>query len=247
MTAWPWLHEDLFLQQNWIGLQDFRLDSFEGPAPSQTDVIATFVEEGQGASNSNLDQYTRHNKAVPAILTPGEACRANIEASQHALNTQSSNQADSSTLFSRYNSQLPSSMALFADRDLESAKLCENAAVTSTQMTVLSELIAYARQASLEPPSRGGHATYWYSMSMRLRESFNLFSELGPNASAILCLDYLVHLYWENFWALWPMISVYFIDASIIEPVLYLAISSIGAMYGRSKASHFGVLLHKVL
>jgi hypothetical protein len=82
---------------------------------------------------------------------------------------------------------------------------------------------------------------------MRVREAFNLFSAESPNASVVHCLDHLVHLYWENFWALWPMISAYSFDTNNINPVLYLAISSIGAMYGGSKASHFGVLLHEAL
>ena len=114
-------------------------------------------------------------------------------------------------------------------------------------MAVVTEMIAYARQMSLEVRARGSHVTYWYSMSMRVREAFNMFSAEIPNTSTIHCLDHLVQLYWENFWALWPMISAYSFDINSISPVLYLTLGSVGAMYGGPKASHFGVLLHEAL
>lgn len=245
MTAWPWLHEDLFLQQNWIGLPDYGPDFLDGSGLTQANLAATFLESEQGASNAGFDQDIRHSGMH--TLTPREAFHATVMGSKQAYNAQSSSQMDSNPVFTRSNSRLPGSMASFAAQDSTAANSRQNDQVTSMQTTVLSELIAYARQASLEPPSRGGHATYWYSMSMRVREAFNMYSAESPNASAIHCLDHLVHLYWENFWALWPMISAYSFDTNNISPVLYLAISSIGAMYGGQKASHFGVLLHEAL
>lgn len=247
MIAWPWLHEDLFLQQNWTGLPDSESEFLDATSLAYTDMTANFLSGSQDVSSAVVHPHSRHTDMDTMMLAPGEAFRATVMGSRHANDVQSLGQMEKSPIYPQSGSQLPSSMASLTSQDSMTANFQQKDRVTSMQMTLLSELIAYARQGNLEPPSRGGHATYWYSMSMRMREAFNLFSPESPNASVVHCLDHLVHLYRENFWALWPMISAYSFDANNINPILYLAICSIGAMYGGSKASHFGVLLHEAL
>ena len=244
MTAWPWLHEDLFLQQNWSGWPDLGQDFFDEAAPAPGDLTTTFSGEVRGVNETFDRRYTDMNNAV---LAPEEAPLASTMAPGYTYTAQPMMQADNNPPFSRLDPVIAGSTAPLASQDRNSVHLQQKDRVSSTQVTVLAELIAYARQASLEPPVKGGHATYWYSMSMRVREAFNIFSDESSNAPLVHCLDHLVYLYWEHFWALWPMISAYSFDTNHINPVLYLAISSIGAMYGGAKSSHFGVLLHEAL
>lgn len=245
MTAWPWLHEDLFLQQNWTGWPDIGQDFFHESTSADGDITATFAGEVRGVNESFINR--RHTEIEAAVLAPEEAPRASDMPPHNMYIAQPMVQAENNQSFSGLEPARPSSTLPLSSQDLISAHLQQKDRVSSIQATVLAELIAYARKASLEPPLRGGHATYWYSMSMRVREAFNIFPDESPDAPLVHCLDYLVYLYSENFWALWPMISAYSFDTNHINPVLYLAISSIGAMYGGARSSHFGVLLHEAL
>lgn len=250
MTAWPWLHEDLFLQQNWDGWTGFGPEFLDESSLAHGDMNATFLGTGQDVGNVVANQTGVVTSVDTAMLASGGNSRATAMAPIHVHTAHPISQADNTSTLPLSNSGHSGNMAPVTFPDSTAVNIQQKECVsriTNIQMAVVSELIAHARQASLEPPSRGGHVTYWYAMSMRVREAFNLYSAESPNASVIHCLDHLVQLYWENFWALWPMISAYSFDTNSISPVLYLAISSIGAMYGGAKASHFGVLLHEAL
>lgn len=245
MTAWPWLHEDLFLQQDWTGFEP----GFADPSIlASTDMTANFLSLGQDLDHTSATQNSHYTSALDTISAGDMHSHQGILPLPDMHTAQLMNQAEALRYPSRSGLQQQGNVAALAIQSSNAVNAQQNGTrVTNVQLAVVSELIAYARQASLEPLSRGGHVTYWYSMSMRVREAFNIYSAESPNASVIHCLDHLVHLYWENFWSLWPMISAYAFDTHSISPVLYLALSSIGAMYGGSKASHFGVLLHEAL
>jgi Fungal specific transcription factor domain len=244
MTAWPWLHEDFFLQQDWTGFEPGFVDA---SIMGSTEMTVNFSNVGHDTGHMAASRNGQYTSAVDMMPAGGMRPHDGITPPQNVHTVHLINQPEVIRDRPRSDLQQQGNHAPISLQSSGAANAQQNGnRIANVQMTVVSELIAYARQASLEP-SRGGHVTYWYSMSMRVREAFNMHSAESPNASVIHCLDHLVHLYWENFWALWPMISAYAFDTHSISPVLYLAISSIGAMYGGSKASHFGVLLHEAL
>jgi hypothetical protein len=245
MTAWPWLHEDLFLQQDWTGFEPGFVDA---SIMGSTEMMASFLNVGHDTDHMAATRNGQYTSAIDMIPAGEMRSQDGVIPPQDVHTAQLINQPEVVRDPSRSDLQQQGNNAPISLQSSGVANAQQNGnRITNVQMAVVSELIAYARQASLEPSSSGGHVTYWYSMSMRVREAFNMYYAESPNASVIHCLDHLVHLYWENFWALWPMISAYAFDTHSISPVLYLALSSIGAMYGGPKASHFGVLLHEAL
>lgn len=58
------------------------------------------------------------------------------------------------------------------------------------------------------------------------------------------CVSAFVTLYEQNFWPLWPLVSRFQLDLHTFHPFLYLAMASIGAMYGGKNAASFGMTLH---
>lgn len=75
----------------------------------------------------------------------------------------------------------------------------------------------------------------------------DLESLQGPHPNHDKPLGTFVQLYLEHFWQLWPLCSRYQFDSAIFEPLFYLAMASIGAMYSGRKGSVFGTMLHNRL
>lgn len=51
----------------------------------------------------------------------------------------------------------------------------------------------------------------------------------------------------DNFWILWPLFAKHTFDVSNLHPILYLTLTSIGAMYGGKETSCYGAVMHEKL
>jgi hypothetical protein len=100
---------------------------------------------------------------------------------------------------------------------------------------------------SLKPQAERTSPAYWYSMSLRIQNAFQLRSLQDLNQSKPHYLDYFVQLYQNNFFHLWPFFARHTFDSSRLHPVLYLALGAIGSMYGGNHSSQYGSLMHQHL
>ena len=74
-----------------------------------------------------------------------------------------------------------------------------------------------------------------------------MFSFPFQRAESSHILRGFVGLYLLNFGPLWPLLSNQGLNCDLIQPLLYLTLASIGAMYGGAQAAHFGTILHNRL
>ena len=100
---------------------------------------------------------------------------------------------------------------------------------------------------SLKPQAERTSPAYWYSMSPRIQNAFQLSSLQDLDQSKPHYLDYFVQLYQNNFFHLWPFLPRHTFDPNRLHPVLYLALGTIGSMYGGNHSSQYGSLMHEHL
>ena len=82
----------------------------------------------------------------------------------------------------------------------------------------------------------------WVSSSARVRRI------IGEDSfsSDIVC-SVFIDQYFDNFHPLWPLVPSERTDIASIHPLLYLTLTSIGALYSRSWKATYGSFLHKIL
>lgn len=84
-------------------------------------------------------------------------------------------------------------------------------------------------------------------MSPRIQNAFQLSSLQDLDQPKPHYLDYFVQLYENNFSHLWPFFARHTFDPNRLHPVLYLALGTIGSMYGGNHSSQYGSLMHESL
>ena len=112
----------------------------------------------------------------------------------------------------------------------------------SDQTQVVNELVTFASCYSNSSTRQPEPPEYWKGMSGTINVAFHLDSPTnGPQESI---LSHFVDLYLKHFGPLWPLISLQNLDLDQIHPLLYLVLTSIGAMYGGPAACKYGVCMH---
>lgn len=193
--AWPWLHEDLFLQQD-----------------------------------LNLDWFDNHNEPTVGVanFATSQAMFGTIDAALvtdvNAVGYQSS--SDGANIFMT----LPS-------RDARRTQLIDS---------LIASACAYASSPLATVTGQLLKATFYENLrvnKLNFVEVFDLEVSLEDDDSHGVFARF-IQLYLDNFWPLWPLSPrQYFHDFSF-EPVLYLAMASIGAMYGSRSEGVMGTMLH---
>ena len=208
--AWPWLHEDIFLQK------DLNLDWFDVPQAS--------VDQNNGDIHvAQLDELCAihnmpHTQRLGTPLNPPgvDVCGT--------LDQQDADAVGEEPFVS------PKQMAITALIDSASAwtkQLSKAKHSTSTIVSFHAGLTSFSEQIAL---------------TFDIATAAPDYHDHPGN-----CLATFLRLYFDHFWPLWPLISKYQWDTQEIPPLLYLAMVSIGAMYGGKQASAFGTMLHNRL
>lgn len=113
--------------------------------------------------------------------------------------------------------------------------------VSTVQNKIINELVSYA-SSPVPTDQRSDPSAYWQFMSPRIRFAFQLNSSSKDSTSS--ALQSFVDLYFRHFGPLWPLISLQDLDLDSMHPLLYLVLTSIGAMYGGLGASNYGAAMH---
>src|SRR3981081_2761807 len=90
--------------------------------------------------------------------------------------------------------------------------------------------------------TKAGRAAHWPFISTKVRDGFSLQNEQSQHSPH--ALQVFIDLYLQHFGPLWPLLSRQNLDYDLLHPLLYLTLTSIGAMYGGIQSAHFVTLMH---
>ncbi|KAN0116950.1 hypothetical protein V8E51_002927 [Hyaloscypha variabilis] len=96
-----------------------------------------------------------------------------------------------------------------------------------SEKEIVEELVEYSSNPRRLRDSRDTRAEYWLSISRRIQKTFRLEDEIG---------DVSLHI-----------LQSFNFDMDLLHPLLYLTLSSIGAMYSGLKECHFGQMMHECI
>lgn len=204
VLAWPWLHENLFLQG------DMNLDWYE---------ISARTEQAEAVDIAGT--YS----SVPAVPQDG---------------------LDTEQLHHVNGGRLPSS---HVSGDVG----CDD----TNRAKYVEEVVKIASQISQEGAFQGQPSQ---QRILFLRDVARLYGQLEKlfdlpatdgcqdiESRTVCSFQSFLLLYKNHFWPLWPFTPRYSFDHDEFDPLLYLAMVSIGSMYGGRQSSRFGSVLHECL
>ncbi|CAI4217822.1 unnamed protein product [Parascedosporium putredinis] len=215
---WPWLHENLYLPSSY---DELIFGTLQGPgllnAPPPGDSAAGRGRSRLLTQRLHGEVYTRvdHSEGPGAGgpgMTPhthahiGEALPPNNNADDDNGNNGGPYPKDASR-------RSDSSYAGHAGR-----------------IRVVDELVGFASCYRGERPgTTANHAAHWRAMSYKVKEAFEIHADAAPADTPLL--DHFVHLFVQHFEPLWPLFSPQTLDIHQLHPLLYLVLTTIGAMY----------------
>ncbi|KIW68452.1 hypothetical protein PV04_04395 [Phialophora macrospora] len=220
-ASWPFLHESLFLS-NQPAVPFGNLDYPEFEFNGQTILGDTGDPCSLGEQNINFQTITLPAQPTQATGNAGDPVVDDNQIPRpptpsHAVNSQ----------------------GLFAS--------CQNLPrpddTNSDQARIVNELVTYASSFTNLSDHGPKPSAYWASISSRINAAFELSPR--PGESDAPTLRYFVDLYFKHFGPLWPLISLRNLELDNMHPLLFLVLTSIGAMYGGRSASSYGVLMHE--
>ncbi|RGP71297.1 zinc finger protein [Fusarium sporotrichioides] len=122
---------------------------------------------------------------------------------------------------------------------------------TALKQRAVDDLISLASQyqnSSVDASVCG----FWSRATSDLVTAFDFGSDLDANCNTSLkrtteALDHFIKLYIDHFHPLWPMLPRRTLINRNLHPVLYLVLTSIGAMYLGPVGSQYGAMMHNVV
>lgn len=107
------------------------------------------------------------------------------------------------------------------------------------QQRLTDELVSYAAMLTMSEALSSEHGEYWISTSKRVSNIFQIDTPFPETT-----MQGFIDLYLQHFWPLWPVLAKQNLDVNRLHPLLYLVLSSIGAMYGGPGSICFGRMMH---
>ncbi|KAH8805338.1 hypothetical protein F5884DRAFT_444730 [Xylogone sp. PMI_703] len=116
----------------------------------------------------------------------------------------------------------------------------------SARSELVNELVRHALDREPEFDNAQSRKGYWRASSLKLFEVFSWANFQVPDPNVPILYRF-VDLFKENFYPSWPVMPVFGSDPDIFHPILYLTMTSIGAMYAESAYRQYGALMHESL
>ena len=111
---------------------------------------------------------------------------------------------------------------------------------------VVENLVAYAAGSAFTPDDRTIRRRYWESISLQIAEIFGAPNERSSSDPRRTLYE-LVETYLDKFNVLWPLLNHEQLDPDTHHPILFLVVTSIGAMFGQEVQREYGSLMHQRL
>lgn len=196
-VLWPWLHEDLFLQND-VNIDWFDISTSAGPIDMDDSSIALPYDQAQSSHDVGLlNEHQRHQSAqAPDERGFDDPFRLNAVEALVSAASLSTKGKSADTRLNAHGSSFLSGIS----------SICKQIE-TAFEFTSLDKYGSY-------------HQTTCHSLRMFLQ------------------------LFEKHFWPLWPFTPHFMFQSCDFDPLLCLAMISIGAMYGTRQASVFGSMLH---
>lgn len=242
VTPWPWLHENLFLSGNNIG------------------ILA--ANAGQDISFSGED--------MPGVHLAGFQPPHSRDHEQNQRQSQAQNQQHFDTVVSCSNDNLDSlaaaavSIAPPAGPDVVASLnspsyngnecTCSRDDCTPCKERAVDALVSLAAHAAKGTRDKPG--TYpkaidlWSQASQGIVACFCFEPKPGQEhvvSTTETLLQHFVRLYSEHFHQLWPLLPRRALESGEMHPLLYLVLASIGAMYTSGSGPECGTFLHNAV
>lgn len=233
--TWPWLHENLFLEDDafdsWpeAGALAVTHSTNLYPNPLLDDIMKRQPFLSQGFQSSLVAQDVPL-QLMSAATFPQPGGNDYIIANRD-------NRSSLSDL-AAHKIPLPQ-----PHRQLKEPHKPED--ITSHRTRMIKELVEYAANVRSLSDSKTDRAAFWHSMSPKVVGAFDI-SFQGTNPEGDI-LEHFIELYLNHFGLLWPLLSRQNLDTSSLHPILYLVLTSIGAMYGGVAQSSYGAMMHNQL
>ncbi|KAE8442954.1 hypothetical protein EG329_002492 [Mollisiaceae sp. DMI_Dod_QoI] len=227
--AWPWLHESLFLPA-------------EYPEPWPEIHEQNLIDENSGRNSSRLQ-----GNEIARTSMFSDNMRQNF----HSVNEMAPLSQSASTLNRDSWQQRREAISVPTTRDsspsisvnpISAVDSQQSESPAAAQNRIVDEIVTQAVELGSLPATKTGRATHWQIVAMKVQNGFKLQSEQPQQSSH--ALQHFIDLYLQHFGPLWPLISRQNLDYDLLHPLLYLTLTSIGAMYGGIQSAHFGTLIH---
>ncbi|KAH7355203.1 hypothetical protein BKA65DRAFT_395334 [Rhexocercosporidium sp. MPI-PUGE-AT-0058] len=220
--AWPWLHETMFLQQNPTSSGSFAgfLNNCVGDG--------NYTDQEMGATSELPDYQSMGNSSFRPQLREESITQSDIVGSLRST-TSAGNDGPSEE---RELETVPPSP------ESETLKLGKQ----SQQSRTVADIVISSSELPWPPRSKTAVLSHWQDMSSRIEKAFSIGA--GEGGSDCSTLEHFISLYFEHFGPLWPLICKHNMENTSLHPLLYLTLSSIGAMYGGHAQSLYGSMMH---
>ncbi|KAJ6282729.1 hypothetical protein J3E71DRAFT_380240, partial [Bipolaris maydis] len=112
----------------------------------------------------------------------------------------------------------------------------------TSQYRVIQDMVTYACGNSSQPSSETNRTMFWQHASTQIAAAFELLEPQEQGSRPALFRFY--ESYGEHFGPLWPLLSPRNLDIDALHPLLFLVLTSIGAMYCGENACNYGAMAH---
>lgn len=117
-----------------------------------------------------------------------------------------------------------------------------NVGTRMEQTQVLDEIMQFALSIRSDSSNSHEFLPSWCALSSKVSKAFNV--DENPQGNGTPFLEHCVRLFFRYFEPLWPMFSPQNLVINRLHPLLYLVLTSIGAMYGDHESINVGNQIH---
>jgi hypothetical protein len=236
-SAWPWLHEAMYLSQD-PGWEDHsQMISPELAASIQPRMPweSTMASQTPPAWNQqSMDSHRGLPSSVPSVAS--SLPRDSGSSTQHHIPDMTSCPFQLDRIISSTTASTPS---LGGRTNTQFEDDVAPADVHATQEQVKTYVIKHAFELPDTIEGACDRARFWRVAAVKVEQAFDLQGILPPDGPATHIFEYFISICLDNFVSLWPMFWKPDLQYNAIHPHLYVTLAAIGAVYASKAAAHF--------
>ncbi|RFU32161.1 hypothetical protein B7463_g4144, partial [Scytalidium lignicola] len=259
--AWPWLHEDLFLQADPIAgaefmeAEDFNITAYssEPTAVVQENFLESQIlgtSDAQPSRECNRNESHHHNApSSPTGLDIRPLEGNNPSSLESNPRTTVEHEVLSTGTLQQKEATPPGNGGLISRKRARNATANETTKSHPTkiqlQQEVVSKLVEFACNFSSTTPDPTTFKKFRYNICDEIKHAFGLDQQDTVPSSGNDLLDHFVALYLQHFYPLWPLFRKQDLVFDRISPILYITLTAIGSIYAGDEAAAYGFATHE--
>ncbi|KAJ8117606.1 hypothetical protein OPT61_g1251 [Boeremia exigua] len=236
-VTWPWLHEDLFLSTN---PDVFAMPPDPMDFQTTRDIGHRMPDVGLSAIAPPLSTHTLGIQSAESSGNVDFRPAPELVMAGHDAHTEGTLPGGLEDETSNPSSSSASRISLTETATSFTTPAATTSNLQLEQSRIVQELIAFALAPTSGTLSGNERASFWQAASIKVAHAFRL--ENGSSTAP--ALYYFCNQHLEHFAPLWPLLSRHSFDYGALHPILFLVVTSIGAMYCGSQAGDYGAMMH---